>query len=87
MFGLAGLDMPPATLVIDDRISRVVGYWNGVDLSETAEQALQATAVNVRAEVEPPRRRWVLPAAVVAGVALAAAALYARRRVQTRPGG
>ena len=87
VFGLAGLDMPPATLVIDDRISRVVGYWNGVDLSETAEQALQATAVNLRAEVEPPRRRWVLPAAVVAGVALVAAALYARRRVQTRPGG
>ncbi|MBP3958431.1 hypothetical protein J8F10_24550 [Gemmata sp. G18] len=60
IFTYKGLDMPPGAMVIDDRVNRVVGYFNGTDLSAELDDALQKSAAVAAREVQPPGTSWPL---------------------------
>ena len=45
-FTLAGLGMPVSTEVSDDRIHRMIGYWNGVGLSEGLPKTNELSSAN-----------------------------------------
>jgi hypothetical protein len=58
IFGFKGLEMPPGTMVIDERVHRVAGYFNGTDLSADPGDALSQSAQMAAAEVNPFRLGW-----------------------------
>lgn len=56
-FSMAGLGLEIGEPMIDERLQRIIGFWNGRDLSESL-----ADAVAVASSLEPPpreHRRWV----------------------------
>lgn len=79
LFGLAGLEMPPGEMVIDERISQVAGYWDGEGVAQDRSAAVKRVASTSLAEHRG--RDWGLTTLV--GVALLAlifvASKYFRR--------
>lgn len=92
VFTLKGLDIPPGTMVIDERISRVAGYWTGEGLSDSYTEA-KATGEKIAAKEEDVRRensyrRWLqigVGVLLVLVVAVIAYKRFAARRPTQPP--
>ena len=80
-FGLKGLEIPVGEMVTDERINRLLGYWNGSEIVKNRSDAVKQAAA-VEADGNRPRTmNWPL----ILGIAIDAMVLaLAIRRLSRR---
>lgn len=82
-FTIASFNLPINTMRNDYRISRITGYWNGIDFSESPVPAdhlpLATPATPVAAAQVPRSRVWLIALNAVALFGLAGLAWWRRR--------
>lgn len=76
-FTLASMDLPINTMVIDYRTQRVVGYWNGTDLSENPFYPNQSADAGDATSSD--RRLWFICANVIVMISLVVLIWWSRR--------